>query len=261
MKKILIAGLGVCGFLVGVVGLIALAAFAMTRPVVDASEQFLTLIANKNAAQAYASTSESFRARISEKEFTSAVNQLGLTEYASTTWRNREIDNSTGLAEGAMIDKKGGVTPISIRLIKENNAWKVTGANIGGADMLSSRPPRDGDVERLISQTLLDFNHAVKTKNFAAFHGSLSERWKKQSTPGSLLAAFKEFIDKKIDIASIKDLKPQINPPLQLTSDNRLQLKGHYQASPSPIGFELEYANEKGDWKLLSISIRVGDAS
>jgi Domain of unknown function (DUF4864) len=261
MKKLFIVGLGICGVLAAGVGLIALAAFAMTRPVVDASEQFLAAIAQKNVAQAYASTSEGFRARISEEDFTSAVNQVALREYASASWRNREIDNSVGLVEGAVIDKKGGVTPISIRLISENNAWKVSGATIDGMDLFAARIPRGGEVERLVSQSLLDFNQAVKSKNFTAFHDSLSERWKKQSTPSSLLKVFQEFIDKKIDIASIKDQRPQINPPQQLTSDNRLQLKGRYQAAPSPIGFELEYANEKGDWKLLSISVRVGGAS
>ena len=262
MKKPWIVGLGIGGVLViGAVGMIAWAAFALTRPVVDASERFLTLIADKDTAQAYASTSESFRARISEAEFTSSVNQLALKEYASASWRNREIDNSIGLAEGTVVDKKGGVTPVSIRLVWENDAWKVLGATIGGMDLLASRLPRGGEVERLVSQTLLDFNHAIKTKNFTAFHDSLSQRWKKQSTPSSLQAAFQEFIDKKIDIASIKDHKPEVVPPQHLTGDNTLQLKGQYQTAPSPVGFELEYANEKGDWKLLNISIRVGGAS
>jgi hypothetical protein len=261
MKRTLFVGLGICGALaVGAVGVICWAAFALTRPLVNASERFLTLVAEKNSAQAYAATSESFRARISEEEFASAVNQLALTEFASASWRNREIDNSIGLAEGTVVDKKGGVTPVGIRFIWEHDAWKVSGATIGGMDVLASKVPRGGEVERLISQTLLDFNHAVKTKNFTAFHESLSERWKKQSTPGSLQAAFQEFVDKKIDIASIKDHKPQFVPPLQLTGDDTLQLKGRYEIAPSPVGFELEYANEKGDWKLLNISVRVGSA-
>jgi hypothetical protein len=127
-------------------------------------------------------------------------------------------------------------------------------------DLLASRPPRGGEVEQLIAQTLLAFNHAIKTKNFTAFHDSLSEAWKKQSTPSSLQASFQEFIDKKIDIAPIKGQKPQVDPPQQAV-DNTLQLKGRYQTTPSPIGFELEYAHEKGDWKLQRIAIRVGKAS
>ena len=137
----------------------------------------------------------------------------------------------------------------------------MNGATVGGTDLLASRLPRGGEVDRLISQTLLDFNQAIKSKNFTAFHDSLSEAWKNQSTPSSLLKSFEEFIDKSIDIASIRDHKPQVVPPQQLTSNNTLQLKGRYQDTPSPIGFELEYANEKGDWKLLSISIRVGGTS
>lgn len=147
MKRTLFVGLGICGLLViGAVGLIAWTAFTLTRPVVDASEQFLTLIAQKSLGQAYASTSESFRARISEEDFTAAVNQLALKEHASASWRHREVDNNTGFAEGTVIDEKGGVTPISIRLIWENNAWKVMGATISGMDLLASKPPRGGEV-------------------------------------------------------------------------------------------------------------------
>jgi len=251
-------GLGIGGMLlVGGVGSIAWAVISLTRPVVDASERFLTLVA-ENPAQAYASTSESFRARISEAGFVSAVKQLALREYASASWNHREIDNSVGLVEGTTVDKKGGVTPISIRLIWENNAWKVMGATVGGLDLLASRVPQSGDAERMISQTLLDFNNAVRSKNFTAFHSSLSDAWKKQSTPTSLQESFKEFIAKNIDIGGIKDHKPEVALPQHPTSNNTLQLKGRYQTTPAPVGFELEYANERGDWKLQNISIRVG---
>lgn len=262
MKKTLFLALGVCvPLLVGGVGLIAWTAFALTRPVVDASERFLTLIAEGEAAQAYAATSESFRARISDAAFAAAVKRLSLKEYASANWSRREIDNSVGLAEGTLVDGKGGVTPVGVRLVWENDSWRVTGATVGGMDLLAVRPPRGGEIEGLIARTLLNFNHAVSTKDFTAFHASLSERWKKQSTPGSLQAAFQEFVDKKIDIASIKDHQPQVDPSPRITEGDALQVKGRYLTAPSPVGFELEYANENGDWKLLNIAIRVGGAS
>src|SRR5688572_9193208 len=100
MRRTLFVGLGIGGvFVVGAIGAIAWAAFALTRPVIDASEQFLALVAEGNPAEAYASTSEAFRAQMSEGEFAAAVKQLSLTEYASASWRHREIDNSIGNAE------------------------------------------------------------------------------------------------------------------------------------------------------------------
>ena len=143
MKKLMFVGIGMCGLMAGGIAVIAWAAFALTRPVVDASEQFLTLVA-QSPAQAYASTSESFRARISEENFAAAVKQLAIREYASASWSHREIDNSVGLVEGTTTDRKGGVTPITIRLIWENNAWKVMSATVGGMDLLASKPPRSG---------------------------------------------------------------------------------------------------------------------
>lgn len=68
---------------------------------------------------------------------------------------------------------------------------------------------------------------------------------------------FREFIDKRIDIAGIRDCEPQIAPPA-VNEKNGLTLAGHYPTQPSRVRFELEYAWEGGGWKLTSITVNVG---
>jgi hypothetical protein len=44
-------------------------------------------------------------------------------------------------------------------------------------------------------------------------------------------------------------LKFHVRPPLAVT--------GHYPIQPSRVGFELEYAFERGGWKLMGIAVSV----
>src|SRR6267154_1779430 len=108
-----ILGIGLC---VGLGVLFIGRIFAWTQPVVDASEQFLALLGQEKVAQAYASAADGFRAQQDEASFTRAVNELGLTDYSSVSWNNRQIENYEGAAEGTVTNKSGRTKPVSIRL-------------------------------------------------------------------------------------------------------------------------------------------------
>src|SRR5262245_14267630 len=105
MKKRSLIGCGIAGILgigacAGLVALLVGGVFALTRPVVDASEQFLVLLGQGRIAEAYASAADSFRAQQDEASFAVAVKQLGLGDFSSVSWHSREIENLTGIAEG-----------------------------------------------------------------------------------------------------------------------------------------------------------------
>jgi hypothetical protein len=145
MKKGWFIGCGIAGVLgIGLfAGVAALCAgiIAVTRPVVDASDQFLTLLGQGKIADAYASTAEGFQAQQDEASFTKAVQQLGLTDYSSAFWNNRRIMNQQGTAEGTITGKNGGTKPIAIQLVKEAGTWKVAGVRYGGAVLETIKAP------------------------------------------------------------------------------------------------------------------------
>lgn len=259
-----IVGILSVGLIGGLVVLLVVGIFALTRPVVDASEQFLALLGQGKVAEAYASTADGFRARQDEASFTEAVKQLGLTDFSSVSWQNRQIENQEGAAEGTVTSSSGGVKPVAIRLVQERGQWMVVGVRYGGVDLLtfkSSPPvPASADLERMVAETLLRFNQAVGAKDFTDFYSTLSEVWKKETTPQRLRQLFQEFIDKNIDIGSIKDVKPSVAPPATVNNKGTLVIAGHYATPPSQVRFELEYAHERGDWKLSSIAVNVGKA-
>jgi hypothetical protein len=246
----LFAGLGVV-FVGGV--------FALTRPVVDASEEFLSLLGQGKIRDAYASAADGLRARQDERSFTAAVKQLGLTEYSSATWHSRQIENQDGTAEGTVVTKGGGTKSVSIRLVREHGKWAVVAVSYGGIDVATINPapvpPTDAELEGMTSEALLEFNRAVRAKDFAPFYGKLSDVWKKQTTPERLRQAFRVFIDKDIDVGGISHAKPRFSRA-DVNDKGLLVIEGEYPTRPSRVRFEMTYARESG-WKLAGLSVRV----
>jgi hypothetical protein len=256
-----IVGVGLCA---GLGALFIHGLFAVTQPVVDASEQFLALLGQRKIAQAYAAAADGFRAQQDESSFTAAVEQLGLTEYLSATWHSRHIENSEGTAEGTVTTASGVQKPVKLRLIHEADKWKVVSLRFGGIDVASiqgdSLVPAAAELERMVTDTLLAFNQAVQAKDFTAFYGRLADVWKKETTPQRLQTSFQEFLDKEVDIGPIKAIKPLIAPAATVTDQGVLMVAGHYRTQPSQVRFALEYAHEHGRWKLRGISVGVGKA-
>lgn len=236
--------------------------FAMTQPVVDASEQFLSLVGQGKTAEAFACSADGFRAQQDEPSFTRAVKQLELNNYSSVSWHSRQIDNREGTAEGTVTTKNGFLKSITIRLIQENGTWAVAGVRYGGIDLVTisskMRVPRMPEREHMVAEALLSFNQAVQDKDFTSFYNTLSEIWKKEITPKKLQRVFQEFIDQEINIAPIMNLKPRMTPRAELNDKGMLVLEGHYATRPSQVRFELEYSNETSGWKLSGITVRVG---
>ena len=253
-----VLGLGLCvGLAVALVG----GLFALTKPVVELSEQFLARIGTGKIGEAYASAGDDLRAQQDEASFTAAVKQLGLTDFASVSWHNRQIENRNGLAEGTVTTRRGGTKPVSVRLAREDGRWAVTGMSYGGAELTTAaRPavPSDEELERLTAETLLDFNRAVKTRDFTAFHEKLADVWKKEVTPEQLQTAFHQFLDQDVDIGPIRGVKPRLARPAAVNENGTIIVSGQYPIQPSPVRFGLEFAREGGAWKLSRIKVSVG---
>jgi hypothetical protein len=270
MKKGWLIGCGVAAVLGGLlcvgIGLFFFGIFSsvmtMTQPLVDASDEFLGLLGQGKIAEAYAATASGFQAQQDELSFATAVKQLGLTDYASASWTNRQLKNQEGSVEGTVTTKQGGKTPIAIQLIVESGKWKVVGVRYGGVELTSIKAPKEvpaqAELARMANTALLDFNDAVQAKDFTKFLGKTSSRWQKQTTAPELQKIFQEFIDKNVNIAGIKDVQPQFEPMANINDEGLLLLKGHYPTQPAQVQFALKYVRELEGWKLIGVEVKVG---
>ena len=270
MSKGWLIGIGVgvvlvfasCGFCLVLFSSSILSIFALTQPVVDASNEFLGLLGQGKVAEAYASTAGGFRARQTEAAFTFAVKKLEITDFSTASWSNRSFNNNQGSTDGTVTTKKGQTKPVAVKLLFEDGRWKVLSLRYDGVEVTDMKPPpppmpSGADLRKMTLDTLLDFNDGVKASDFTAFFAKISPVWQKQTSAAELKKSFQDFIDKKIDIAAIKALTPEFNGPATLDEQGVLVVGGHFPTKPARVHFTLRYAHDENDWKLIGVNVRV----
>lgn len=126
------------------------------------------------------------------------------------------------------------------------------------ADARKGEMPSDEELQYMTKTTLLNFNEAIQKEDFADFHGTISKTWQKQTTPDTFNTAFKEFMEKGVDISEIRDLEANFTPQPSIDKSKPakvLQVEGNYETSPTPTRFVLKYIPEGKEWKLFAIEV------
>ncbi|CAN5431280.1 hypothetical protein BH20VER3_BH20VER3_13680 [soil metagenome] len=245
---------------------IVVLAFALTRGAAKSGADFLDLLGSGKMAAAYESASAALRSQQSLEAFSATVKNLGLTDYASASWssRRRELDRTK--LEGTVKTRAGGTIPLTMELVKESGGWKVlslsappAGVKAESAEKSGKPLPSDKEARELILQSLLDFNEGVQSVNFTGFHARISRAWQAQVSADGFKEMFREFVEKKIDLAPIKQVEPILSEPPRIDSDGLLVLQGYYPTQPSRVHFKLKYIYEHPAWKLFGISVDVGE--
>jgi len=182
------------------------------------------------------------------------------------------FDREPSLAqEGRVLEVAGHyetppVNPhFTLKFYREAGEWKLLGINVNlraAADPNAERPkpPPDAELKKLVRQTLLDFNDAVQTKNFTEFHARASAPLRQQVSPEKLRQAFQAFIDRRVNIASVKDLEPKFDAAPKVDADGVLTVKGAYPTRPTRTAFQLKYFQEKGEWRVLGVNVDTTEA-
>lgn len=113
-------------------------------------------------------------------------------------------------------------------------------------------------MRQLAKDTLLSFNNAVQQKDFSAFHATVATPFAAQFSPQQMRQAFRSFIDRKTNIAAIKDVSAILQPGPSIDEGGVLSLSGFFPVQPLPVYFKNKYVWQDGKWKLLSIDVQQG---
>ena len=258
MKKGCLIALGATLTLIAI---ILVFVFWLTRDAVASADNFLALIGQNKIEAAYQNSSATLRAQQAQESFAQSVQGLGLTDYASVFWSNREVKNDRAHLEGSVTTRAGGKIPLTLELVKESGAWKVIYLSAPRAGVTAEQPgkpmPTDRQSKVLVLQTLLAFNQAVAEKSFTRFHAQISRTWQEQIASEKLQEIFADFIEKQIDISSIKDVEPILTEPPAIDSNGILILQGYYPTHPAKVNFRVKYLYEHPAWKLFGIQVNV----
>ncbi|MFZ2160118.1 MAG: hypothetical protein WAV72_28915, partial [Bradyrhizobium sp.] len=70
---------------------------------------------------------------------------------------------------------------------------------------------------------------------------------------------FKVFAGKHIDIIAAKPIVP--TSEAKFGGNGWLMLRGYFDTSPSRLNYELDFAISEGEWKLITIDVKVREQS
>jgi hypothetical protein len=132
----------------------------------------------------------------------------------------------------------------------------VAGALISPA-LAQQKVPGAELQEVLIKASLLSFNDANVTGNYAVFHAKLSKPFRDQFAPEKLAEIFKEFRDKRIDFDIVAAKKPIAAEEPKIDDRGVLALKGYFDTTPSRVNYDLAFIMSDGEWKLIKINVDV----
>lgn len=126
------------------------------------------------------------------------------------------------------------------------------------ADASKAEMPSDDELQKKVKETLLEFNDAVQNDDFASFHETICEPWKKQVTAETLRDSFKAFVEKDVDISTIGSLDAKFSPEPEIGREvgyKTLKITGQYPTRPNQTKFEINYIPEGKEWKLSKIIV------
>lgn len=129
-----------------------------------------------------------------------------------------------------------------------------------GAVQAQNKVPSDRALEALVKVSLLTFNDANVTGNYAVLHAKLSKPFREQFPPERLKEVFKDFNEKNIDFDIIAAMTPTYDPKPSVDGDGKLIVKGTFPTEPSRLAFELDFIPSDAEWKLIRINVKLGSS-
>jgi transcription antitermination factor NusG len=242
----------------------------------SAATAFLEMVGNGKASEAYDTAAFGFQAQQTKRAFEQTARQTGISDYASVVWEPAEGDEKVTKLKGEITTKSGAKIPMLVTMNRESGQWRVfslrsprgASGQLGATFTLVGKPatfsdrtnepiPNEQALRELTRKTLLMFNESVQSGSFDDFYTKVSTTWQKQLTENMLKRAFQPFIDQKVDISGVKDLKATFDPPPYVSTDGLLIVPGRYPTTPYATSFLLKFIYELPNWKLFGIDVRL----
>jgi hypothetical protein len=235
-------------------------------------DAFFTLLREGKFNEAYNNAAFAFQARQTAANFEGVARDLRLASFPSIKWEAPTERDGEVIFEGAAVSPEGQQLPLRAAFIKERGAWRLyslkSRSGAGGdtfslsgknpAFNASMAPMPDGaELNQLVRETLIAFNQAVQTGDFGSFHESIAKAWQGQVSERRLREAFQSFIDRKVDISSVKDLDPKLEGTPRIDGSGVLHVRGEFPTQPRRTLFAMRFVYEAPRWKLFGIDVSI----
>ena len=128
---------------------------------------------------------------------------------------------------------------------------------LGSGPAVAQSLPSDDDQDILIISTLLTFNDANLTGNYSVLRARASQQFQEQVSLKQLEKEFDVFRKNAVNIApvAISELVPDDDGAID--KKGVLRLSGYFDLPDLRVIYVLKYVQNGGDWKLLSLDVKV----
>jgi hypothetical protein len=251
----------------------------------SAADAFFAEVEHGDPHTAYESAAFGFQAAQTFDAFLSNARGLGLIGAQPPTWTGKEAHSGETDLSGTFANSSGQPVTVSVTMTPDGKAWKLfslqtaigsqdtenrftlVGKGTGFNDVYHQPMPAPRQLDGLVHKTMADFNAALQQGDFHSFYATLSQQWKdgqrltgddaSQVTPGMLKNHFQPFIDKKVDLSMVANLKPVYTQTPRIDQDGLLELIGYFDTPNYRVNFSFDYAYELPWWKLFGINVNL----
>ena len=134
-------------------------------------------------------------------------------------------------------------------------AASPSGAAPGETEML----PTPKVEEVMVKTTLLTLNDANLTGNYDVLFAKMAKSFRDRFTADTLKQAFKSFAGHHID--AIAGMPIVVSHKAEIDSRGELMLRGYFDTTPSRLSYQLDFAVSEGEWKPVTIDVKVKGSS
>ncbi len=251
-----------------------------------AADAFFATLEGGDTRAAYDGAAFGFQAGQTYDAFQDNAEALGLIGGQPPQWSDKEIADTQATLKGTLVNHTGSPISISVTVTKDGGIWRLfslrtansasgdtenpfttVGKGAGFNDVYHQPMPNGEKLDALVHKTMALLADAIRRDDFQALYNSISQQWKvgRRSdgalmggvTPNILRNHFLGFVDKKIDLTGLANLKPVYEQPPYIDPDGLLVARGHFDMLPMRVEFSLGYVYELPWWKLVSIDVEI----
>ena len=121
--------------------------------------------------------------------------------------------------------------------------------------------PGDVQLAIMIKTSLIAFNHANATGNYAVLRELASPSFRQANTPARLGEIFQAQRKQNVDLSPVVVLQPQLLRPAWIDGRGRLRLEGFFRSRPEQVNFTLTFEVIGDKWQLFALGIHTAPAA
>ena len=126
--------------------------------------------------------------------------------------------------------------------------------------------PKPAQIDRngvliLIRSTLLALDDANKTGNYSVLRDLGAPGFLLNNTDARLDEIFAAVRKANLDLSGVAVLEPQLTVLPEIEANGMMRMAGFFPSAPAQINFELLYAPVNRQWRIMGISLSLGQSA